>query len=801
MMPDDAPPAFDGLPDLPAIQELRQRRQWVAWSWRAVDGRPTKPPINPHTGLGASHSKPGDWGTYEEAEARAIRAHLAGVGYVMTADDGFTGADLDKCRDPQTGKLDDWAAEIVAFAETYTEVSPSGCGLRMIWRGKVDRSAKADPVHVEVYRDKRYLTITGNHVAGTPDAIRPAPRTAAVLAARLAAFQAERERADGEPVAPVAGRPVTQALPRGGSSPFFRNVNTAALGALGAWVPDLFGSAAKHQASTGAYRISSRSLGRDLQEDLSIAPNGIVDFGVHDMGDPRAGKRSAVTIAMEFGNHATAKEAAFWLCDRIGKSPVSLGWEEPGMGGDLAQGSAIAAALVARRVLVEADDGTLADPQTGEVDEDDEPSGPSPLADALTHPPGLLGDLVDWMSSCTDEPSRILNLGASISLLGTLFGRRFFTEKESCTNTYIVTLAGSNVGKSHPMKCARRLLDTAQLSHMRGGDRIKSGAGLRARLEAAGQVLYLLDEFGGHLRPWLSGGVRQPHAAEIRDMVLTMFSSAADIYNGDDLGAGSTEPIIRPHLVLYGTTTPEDFWRSLDSGASIEGFLPRFLLLDAGNRKAKPLDDYAPITPPRDLVQKLQSASGMKGAPGNLAGRMRYGLIPGAPPVFVPMSPDARAMWMQARLDLAEERERGAHEATAFIGRIGEHATKLALIRALGRNWERPEITVADFEWGMAIARHSVGTLLSRIGDHIADNPHQADYKRVRRIIRECRAGLTKRDLQRRLSGLIRAPMLEELLKHMEDAGDIEKVTILSGRTNQKKLVFKAVKGVGKGVG
>ena len=108
---------------------------------------------------------------------------------------------------------------------------------------------------------------------------------------------------------------------------FWRNVNDLALANLGSWVMILFPNA-KFQMGTGAYRISSKALGRDLEEDLSISPNGIVDFGVHDMGDERAGKRTAIDIVVQHGNAATnEKDAAFWLCERMAVDPAELGWE------------------------------------------------------------------------------------------------------------------------------------------------------------------------------------------------------------------------------------------------------------------------------------------------------------------------------------------------------------------------------------------------------------------------------------------------------------------------------------------
>ena len=175
---------------LSALDELRQHRQWVAWRYLLRPGatKPTKPPVNPHNGLGASHSDPKTWGTFAEAEACAKRRNLAGVGFVLSETDNFTGIDLDKCRDPATGKLDLWAEDIVSLGETYWEVSPSGTGLRAIVRGKVPKTVKEDKAHVEIYRSQRYLTITQNHIDGTPEDIRPAPTTLEWLMERVAQF-------------------------------------------------------------------------------------------------------------------------------------------------------------------------------------------------------------------------------------------------------------------------------------------------------------------------------------------------------------------------------------------------------------------------------------------------------------------------------------------------------------------------------------------------------------------------------------------------------------------------------------
>ena len=106
-----------------------------------------------------------------------------------------------------------------------------------------------------------------------------------------------------------------------------QQLNALALANLSAWVPDIFPKARPYH---GGYRISSADLRRDLQEDLSITPGGIKDFGVHDLDDPRAGKRTPVELVLEhvldvsiedIAAHDVSNEdhcgACQWLCDRL----------------------------------------------------------------------------------------------------------------------------------------------------------------------------------------------------------------------------------------------------------------------------------------------------------------------------------------------------------------------------------------------------------------------------------------------------------------------------------------------------
>jgi len=84
------------------------------------------------------------------------------------------------------------------------------------------------------------------------------------------------------------------------------------------WVPSLLPEA---RASGTGFRVTSKDLGRDCQEDLSIKAEGIKDFGVADLGDRQGGKRSPIDLVLEYGHRvgvAKPAEALRWLANVLG---------------------------------------------------------------------------------------------------------------------------------------------------------------------------------------------------------------------------------------------------------------------------------------------------------------------------------------------------------------------------------------------------------------------------------------------------------------------------------------------------
>ena len=150
--------------------EMCVREQWICWREETRNGDTTKVPVNPKTGDFASSTDDRTWSTPETALEYASTGRADGIGFVFTSTDPIVGIDLDKCRDPETGRPDPEAKEIVQQLESYTEVSPSGTGYHVLIHGELPdgRNRRGG---IEMYDQSRFFTVTADHVDGTPTSI------------------------------------------------------------------------------------------------------------------------------------------------------------------------------------------------------------------------------------------------------------------------------------------------------------------------------------------------------------------------------------------------------------------------------------------------------------------------------------------------------------------------------------------------------------------------------------------------------------------------------------------------------
>jgi primase-polymerase (primpol)-like protein len=206
-------PTPEDLARIPPV--LTTVPQWILWRWEDLIDSTTgeikanKTPINPLTLGHASSTNARTWATFTHCVAtleptlarwgHMVPAgyHGGGLGFVFTPEDPYVGIDLDQCRNPETGMIEPWAHEMIAALATYTEVSPSGCGVKLWTKGHLPAHGRKTG-SVEMYSAGRYFTVTGHHLGGTPRFITE--RQDALTAAHRATF--------GPPPAPTRVAPV-----------------------------------------------------------------------------------------------------------------------------------------------------------------------------------------------------------------------------------------------------------------------------------------------------------------------------------------------------------------------------------------------------------------------------------------------------------------------------------------------------------------------------------------------------------------------------------------------------------------
>lgn len=158
-------------------EALRTLNQWICWRLEKRDDKSTKIPYRV-TGALASSTDASTWASFDEAVS--VVHSYSGLGFVFSPEDPFTGVDFDCCRDKATGKIADWAKPWIKKLNSYSEVSPSGTGVKVWVRGKLPftsgKNVKvkgADPIDgkdpgVEAYDHGRYFAVTGLRMGSLP---------------------------------------------------------------------------------------------------------------------------------------------------------------------------------------------------------------------------------------------------------------------------------------------------------------------------------------------------------------------------------------------------------------------------------------------------------------------------------------------------------------------------------------------------------------------------------------------------------------------------------------------------------
>jgi len=157
---------WNNIPD-----ELKEEGLWCCW--RLTDKG--KQPFDPVSGNMARSNDPSTFHTFKTALEHLHKYYSfdesgnATGGLGLGVFRGYSAIDIDHCIDSD-GKMSDMARDIIDYCQSYTEISPSGKGIRIILKTDTELNKETHYVNnrkigLEVYlsdQTNKYVTITGN---------------------------------------------------------------------------------------------------------------------------------------------------------------------------------------------------------------------------------------------------------------------------------------------------------------------------------------------------------------------------------------------------------------------------------------------------------------------------------------------------------------------------------------------------------------------------------------------------------------------------------------------------------------
>ncbi|WP_420992273.1 bifunctional DNA primase/polymerase [Brucella sp. SA075A] len=424
------------------------------------------------------------------------------------------------------------------------------------------------------------------------------------------------------------------------------------------------------------------------------------------------------------------------------------------------------------RQLVEQADGTITDADTGEVIE--VPALPQKQERGIEYPPGLVGDIARWIVATARRPQPELAIGAALAIVGTVAGRQFAGPTRSGTHLYVLGLAPTGKGKDHPLQQISRIMSAASLGHHIGPSEFISMPAVVNFLTRKPLSICPMDEFGGFMKR-INSRRASGFESSISKVLRTMWSSSFAPYLTPEWASKPSETIYSPSITIFGASTPEQFYSSMEGAALEDGTLNRFLLMSGRSSVSECDPSCDPATVPTEIIDGLRRIYFRS---GELASAVRND--PAADPSAsnqvrpLPWCADgAQAAYTSFSREIERLMEREV-DAGAFYARTVEMALRIATIVAIGR-LDDEQVRRADMEFGIEVAHQSARFMASGAADYMADNENQANAQRIMRAIKARNGRASQRDLVRSLQNSIRPRDLRELLASMCEAGQLER--------------------------
>ena len=482
------------------------------------------------------------------------------------------------------------------------------------------------------------------------------------------------------------------------------------------------------------------TTGRELEKrhlNLKIVPEGIRDFGADQGYTPLDLVMAACDCDLD--------TAFRFLSER-------LGW---------ASDLDLSATAAAER------DEAAAEPVAGAAAK---PKAPIDELARFTTVPGLVGEIVDWIVATSRRPNRVLALGAAVTVVGTLIGRR---------------AAGPDSQRHPSLRRRNRTHRQRQAAPARqrhpadgGGQGRQPHRAIEILLAERGARSVVQQTAGavsaGRDRGFPQGrdqqeerpATRRPLAKSCEHCGVSL-SPACRLRHGLNARWRSSR---RPALSIFGVSTLEEFHAALQGESVANGFINRFLALTSNIRAPDRDPETDPSCVPASLSRDLQALYLWSGPEsliqiGNPSARIQPEILPWASKE----ANDCYAEFTRVVEDHVDEHQGSG----AYLARCAETAVRLATIRAAGRWGRGARVDLSDIEWGVGVAWTAGQALAAAAQDFLPQNERGEMTEKILAYVRR-KHPVKPRDIQQFLKGRLRSKDIKDILSQLVEAGEVE---------------------------
>jgi hypothetical protein len=672
-------------------QEMRLLDQWVCWRFEDRGGtKKTKVPIDAKTCKLASVTDWSTWSSFAQALDTFGQGQVDGIGFVLSLADPFCFVDLDSTEDPEELAIQ---IEISNSIHSYQEISPSG-GLHILCKGSVPCGRRKGKI--EIYSSNRYLTMTGK-------AWKDCEIT----------FQQAKISQIWESLGPGNGEVVRTRYD--GNSPQLEDdqtvINRASGAANGAKFCELWhGNFGKYYSSQSeadlalmnmlAFWTQNReqiarlfrfsALGQRQKASRDGYVNNMIEKAF-DQVVPPIDLSAIQNQIRQYQNENHVKPVRMELPNH----PHTLPPPAP-----------------IRKVAVKESDPSI-----------------------YTVPPGLMGQIAQWIYQSAPRPVPQIALAGAIGLMAGICGRSYNVSSTGL-NQYVMLLGNTGVGKEAISSGISRLIDIIrfqmpQIVDFIGPSDLASGQGLIKCLSdhPTKSLVSIMGEFGIRLQQ-----ISNPKAIGADSMLKRVL---LDLFNKSGRGnvvrstaysdsEKNTKSIESPAYSIIGESVPEKFYSAIDEDMISSGLLPRFLVIEYLGKRPELNEAHNTFYPSQELVQGIC----------NLATQSLQ-LINTRNVIDVGFSPEALEFLRVLNLECDEKINSSSADVVRNLwNRCHIKTMKLAALVAVGVNPYSPVIDLESAQWAERIVREDIERISERfhsgrIGDGGCESEQMREVLRV----------------------------------------------------------------------